>query len=82
MYRSDSVLDWVWCQLATSSYTPAGRYEFNGTLDNGSVYFSYEDTEAVVAHYSCSNGYNLIGNSERRCLEDGYWNGTMPHCQS
>jgi len=31
--------------------------------------------------YSCLEGYRLIGNAERRCLETGQWSGRLPICR-
>lgn len=32
--------------------------------------------------YSCSRGLDLVGSSERVCLESGEWTGTEPSCES
>ena len=30
--------------------------------------------------YSCDEGYILIGNEERECLDNGVWSGMAPLC--
>ena len=35
-----------------------------------------------TAEYSCTVGYQLIGNSTRVCQSDGKWSGSVPFCQS
>ena len=36
-------------------------------------------TEGSVATYHCDNGYELIGDDTRRCV-DGEWTGQEPTC--
>ncbi len=47
---------------------------------NGDVVTSGE-VEGSTATYSCSDGYDLVGVSERVCGSDGVWNGTQPTCE-
>ena len=35
-----------------------------------------------VAIYSCDDGYSLVGDASRTCLETGLWSGTAPTCNS
>ena len=35
-----------------------------------------------VATYTCDNGYQLSGSSQRTCSSNGQWNGVAPHCFS
>ena len=34
-----------------------------------------------TATYSCSTGYNLVGNSTRTCQATGQWSGSAPTCE-
>ena len=34
----------------------------------------------AVASYSCSEGYNLVGDMIRTCQASGQWDGTEPTC--
>ena len=34
-----------------------------------------------LAVYSCSEGFDLIGDDVRVCLENATWNGSAPICQ-
>ena len=51
---------------------------------HGRVSFSPDITEFVVGSqifYSCEAGYQIQGNdSNRTCLTDGTWSGTIPDC--
>ena len=49
--------------------------------DNGMV--SLDGTRLnSVATYQCNTGYDLMGDTERRCTELGQWSGSQPVCQS
>ncbi|CAL1267119.1 unnamed protein product [Larinioides sclopetarius] len=47
---------------------------------NGKVISSQRKLHAV-ATYECDRYYNLSGNSERICQEDGTWSGDIPTCR-
>lgn len=49
---------------------------------NGNVSFTDGDRYASIATYTCSVGFNLVGNPERICQENCSWTGTDPICQS
>ena len=49
--------------------------------ENGSVTIS-GPTLGSVATYSCDTGYDLIGDMERVCQDNGTWSGNQPVCQS
>ena len=34
-----------------------------------------------VATYTCSSGYNLVGDTQRVCMANGEWIGIVPVCQ-
>ena len=34
----------------------------------------------AIANYSCSEGYDLVGDAMRTCQETGQWNGAEPTC--
>lgn len=55
-----------------------------GPLDaptNGGVIHE-QTTYESVATYSCTIGYNLIGETTRMCQDNGSWSGMEPVCQS
>ena len=35
-----------------------------------------------MATYQCNTGYELVGDSERQCTEEGVWSGNQPDCDS
>ncbi|XP_068694477.1 uncharacterized protein [Montipora foliosa] len=46
----------------------------NGRVEgNGRVYRS-------TYHFTCNNGYVLVGDDTISCIESGAWNGTKPRC--
>ena len=56
-----------------------------GTLTNpanGQVSHTAGTTFGQTATYSCDTGYNLVGDSIRRCQADGMWSGNEPTCIS
>ena len=49
---------------------------------NGHVDTSAGTSFGDVARYSCDEGYMLIGLEETTCQADGFWNGSVPTCES
>ena len=49
--------------------------------DNGQVFLS-GTTIGATASYSCSAGYELIGDRTRTCQSNGQWSGGEPSCKS
>ena len=41
-----------------------------------------DTTLGSLVTYSCIEGYNLIGDGMRTCLDNGSWSGQDPVCQS
>ena len=48
---------------------------------NGQVNDTAGTTLGQIATYSCSTGYNLVGNSTRMCQATGVWSGSAPTCE-
>ncbi|XP_077486808.1 sushi, von Willebrand factor type A, EGF and pentraxin domain-containing protein 1-like [Amblyomma americanum] len=44
------------------------------TSDNSTAF-------GAVKRFGCFRGYHLVGPDERRCSEDGQWDGTPPRCE-
>ncbi|KFP06165.1 Complement receptor type 2, partial [Calypte anna] len=36
----------------------------------------------VTLHYSCQEGYELVGNTSVTCTERGVWSRTLPRCEA
>lgn len=53
-----------------------------GELENGQVTLSSGTTLGSVATYSCTTGYNAIGETVRECGTDGLWTNSVPICMS
>ena len=34
-----------------------------------------------VAKFTCNEGFILVGNSKRLCLQNGHWSGYKPGCK-
>ena len=47
---------------------------------NGQVNHTAGTTFRQTATYSCSTGYNLVGDSIRTCQAEGEWSGSAPTC--
>ena len=55
-----------------------------GTLTNpvnGQVSDTAGTTFGQTATYSCSTGFNLVGDNTRTCQATGMWSGSAPTCQ-
>jgi len=55
-----------------------------GDLDspaNGDVSYT-TTTEGSVADYSCDEGYDLVGVTQRICQSNNTWSGDVPTCES
>ncbi|KAE8577361.1 hypothetical protein XENTR_v10004548 [Xenopus tropicalis] len=48
-------------------------------LENGNI--TYADKFQSVAHFSCKEGFVLIGANSSACNESGKWNESLPTCQ-
>ena len=48
---------------------------------NGQVDHTAGTTFQQTATYSCSTGYNLVGDSIRTCIATGEWSGSEPVCE-
>ncbi|XP_075052293.1 zona pellucida sperm-binding protein 3 receptor-like [Mixophyes fleayi] len=52
-----------------------------GEVQNGEI--KMEDNKfKSKAFFSCNDGYKLVGNTYRECMEDGRWSGSIPTCNS
>ena len=47
---------------------------------NGCVRVS-ATTYNSIAYYICNDGYNLVGQQNRKCQHDGTWYGDPPICE-
>ncbi|XP_074642636.1 sushi, von Willebrand factor type A, EGF and pentraxin domain-containing protein 1-like [Tubulanus polymorphus] len=47
---------------------------------NGKVVGKLFTYNSVIS-YNCNPGYRLVGDKQRRCTEDGVWDGKDPFCQ-
>ena len=50
-------------------------------LDNGVVTVT-DIHKGSTAHYTCNDGYTLVGPATRECLITGMWSGYTPVCVS
>lgn len=50
-------------------------------VNNGVVSAEGGTKFSATALYTCSRGFELIGNAERKCGTDGLWSGHSPKCQ-
>ena len=48
-------------------------------FENGKVDFS-DNHLGSTAHYTCNDGYTLVGPATRECLITGTWSGYTPVC--
>uniref|UniRef100_A0A0K0DVD5 C-type lectin domain-containing protein n=1 Tax=Strongyloides stercoralis TaxID=6248 RepID=A0A0K0DVD5_STRER len=79
---------WKWIstsQGAWNSYicqTKPKYCTFPGVSENSKVVFSSQTfTVGTIAFYSCEYGFKLIGQSKRRCNDDGLWSHDIPVCK-
>ncbi|XP_068130012.1 E-selectin-like [Hyperolius riggenbachi] len=57
--------------------------EING-INNGSVECSHlhgDLTFESSCHFSCSEGYDLVGSESLQCVATGEWDDQIPHCK-
>lgn len=47
---------------------------------NGAVNTDHGTKFQAEATYVCDQGYKLVGNVQRQCLETGEWGGLKPSC--
>ncbi|XP_041379703.1 protein crumbs homolog 1-like, partial [Gigantopelta aegis] len=50
-----------------------------GSITNGRVYGSNYNYGNIV-RYSCNQYYNMSGNSQQACQDNGIWSGAKPRC--
>ena len=41
-----------------------------------------DNTNGSTAHYECDEGFKLVGDAYRECLDTGYWSDEEPVCKS
>ncbi|XP_065505748.1 complement receptor type 1 [Caloenas nicobarica] len=39
-------------------------------------------SQGVTVHYSCKDGFELVGNTSIRCSESGVWSRPLPRCEA
>ena len=49
-------------------------------ITNGKVTTDNGTSTGQIATYSCDTEYDLVGDSERICLDIGRWNASEPSC--
>ena len=52
-----------------------------GTPRDGSTTVT-SDTVGSIAQHFCDGGFSLVGLSQRECLANGSWSGSLPTCKS
>ena len=52
----------------------------SGSFISGGVVCYNGTTAGSRAVYTCTAGYDLVGNEARVCQSDGNWNGSIPEC--
>lgn len=70
----------ILCLLLLSAGDTAGSCGDPGIPSHG----SREQTDFKIrskVYFSCSEGFDLIGSSERMCFPNGTWSGTQPFCK-
>ncbi|XP_075706782.1 C4b-binding protein alpha chain-like isoform X2 [Rhinoderma darwinii] len=51
-----------------------------GKVENGIVQME-DDKFQSIANFSCNEGYKLLGDKYRECMEDGTWSDSIPTCE-
>lgn len=69
---------YIFMSLLVLCFTDCGNL---GSPENGTVSMNGGTSFGHYAVYSCSTGFDLIGNTTRRCAADGYWTGEPAFCQ-
>ena len=64
----------ITCSLPMS--IPSGNYDSENVIPV--PIYGYQS----LVHYSCMQGYNMVGGSTLQCLASGAWNASAPSCQA
>ncbi|KAL4229791.1 hypothetical protein ACF0H5_010182 [Mactra antiquata] len=70
--------------LTDRSWTPVppSCVQCESLSDLSSGHISIDTTGYIsTAIYTCTDGYVIVGDNTRSCLDDGTWNGTAPYCE-
>ena len=64
-----------------TSVCPGVECTVMASIGNGQVTSPTPTLYNDVVAYNCSDGFELVGPRERRCLADGHLNESQPFCQ-